>query len=127
MQQELDALSPTPPLSLYDFTLTLSLHLSHLLEEQRPLSSILLIGMGHIEHLLLLITASLGYSLLRPSQIQISNVNNAIPTGGTHVIGEEGISVSPSVCFQSDGEVGAFRAALKSIYTNAGVKVCYSL
>ena len=83
--------------------------------------------MGHIEHLLLLITASLGYSLLRPSQIQISNVNNAIPTGGTHVIGEEGISVSPSVCFQSDGEVGAFRAALKSIYTNAGVKVCYSL
>uniref|UniRef100_A0A1X7UKN4 Uncharacterized protein n=1 Tax=Amphimedon queenslandica TaxID=400682 RepID=A0A1X7UKN4_AMPQE len=122
LQQELDALSPTPPLSLYDFTLTLSLHLSHLLEEQRPLSSILLIGMGHIEHLLLLITASLGYSLQRPSQIQISNTTSTAPTGATHVIGEEGISISPSICFQSDGDIGAFRAALKSIYTNAGVK-----
>ena len=110
-QQELDTLNPTPPISLYDFTLNLSLHLSHLLEEQRPLSSVLLIGMGHVEHLLLLITGSHGYSLQRPSQVHTSGSGTASssPSGKGNV--------------KNGGGVEGFRAALKTIYTNAGVRV----
>ena len=110
-QQELDMLNPTPPISLYDFTLNLSLHLSHLLEEQRPLSSVLLIGMGHVEHLLLLITGSHGYSLQRPSQIHTSSGSTASSSPG----GKGSV--------KNGGGVEGFRAALKTIYTNAGVRV----
>ena len=65
--------------------------------------------MGHVEHLLLLITGSHGYSLQRPSQIHTSSGTASSPGGKGNV--------------KNGGGVEGFRAALKNIYTNAGVRV----
>ena len=66
--------------------------------------------MGHVEHLLLLITGSHGYSLQRPSQIHTSSGTASSSSGGKGSV-------------KNGGGVEGFRAALKTIYTNAGVRV----
>ena len=66
--------------------------------------------MGHVEHLLLLITGSHGYSLQRPSQIHTSSGTASSSPGGKGNV-------------KNGGGVEGFRAALKNIYTNAGVRV----
>lgn len=96
MQKELDTtVTPTPPLSLYNSTLTFTLRLESILDKPHPFSSALLVGMTRqIEPILLLLAACEGYTLQRPSQIA--------PT-------EKGLE--------------SFKASLKKIYTKAGVRV----
>lgn len=96
-QKELDTVNPTAPLSLYESTLNIGLHLTNLLQKPHPFSSTLLVGMGYIEHLLLLIATTQGFTLQRPSQIVIDNTNLTV--------------------------AHRFKTALKNIYINAGVRV----
>ena len=67
--------------------------------------------MGHVEHLLLLITGSHGYSLQRPSQVHTSSGSGTASSPG----GKGSV--------KNGGGIEGFRAALKTIYTNAGVRV----
>ena len=99
-QKELDLLSPTPLISLYDSTLSISSRISSLLEAPHSLSSLLLIGMGHIEPLLSLVTFSKGFNMQRPSQVVLPNTNVV-----------------------TSYDLEQFKLSLKSIYITAGTKV----
>lgn len=101
-QKELDLLNPTPPISLYDSTLILSIRISSLLEAPHQLSSLLLIGMGHIEPLLSLITFSKGFTVQRPTQVALQSTTSNVTNKYT---------------------VDQLKMSLKNIYMTSGIKV----
>jgi dynein heavy chain len=103
VQREMDLITGCPFISLYNTTLTLSTYISQLLQAPHCLSSLLLIGMGHIEPLLVLIASSRGFTLQRPSQV-----------------------VCSSKAILSNYNSSQFKSALKTIFINASVKnECY--